>query len=155
MKTKFNILILAFLATTNLFANDRFDRQSCIKERWVLTKEEVKSPAACTESMKLKLVSGHFNYPNLGLGIMNVRYWQGEVVKETETEKTYEHSYINVCSGVVTYKEEIKKVYVDSQGFRISNPNLDQSITESFRLAPLTTKEATVAFEKLKEDCTL
>lgn len=126
---------------------------SCIKERWNLISEEVTGPAKCEESKKLALVSDQFTYPHMGLGTMNVRYWQGEIVKVVETERIYEHSYVNVCSGVVTYTEEIKKVFVSYDAFTIVNPNLDYTITESFRLAPLTTKEATIAFEKLKQDC--
>jgi hypothetical protein len=152
---KFNILLGSLLLTTlSAHAYDHYKKDnSCIKERWTLITEDVKTQASCIETKKLQLVSAFITYPNIDVGPMKVRFWKGQVMMPVETEQTYSHSYINVCSGKVTFTEEVKKTYVWSKFYEISNPNLDRSISESYKLAPLTNAEAAKAFENLKLEC--
>jgi hypothetical protein len=152
-------LITAFLIifSTQIKADDFRDhygqyQESCIKERWNVLKSEDKS--VCKKILPVELKEKLVSYPLINVGPMKVRYWQGKFAKVTTTTKTYEHSYINVCSGVKTYSETIDKEFVNSEYFEVPNPNLSPEISESFRLAPMTIEEVNeVVFQALEDLC--
>lgn len=150
------ILITAALLTyTQAHAHDYRRGESCIKESRTLIKEEAKSPAKCEVVRPLKLKDTVRTYPLINLGPLKVRYWDAELAKNTHVIKTYEHSFVNICSGVKTYSEKQEVDYVSSQRFVLLNPNFDEEISETFKLAPMTNQEAADAYKALEEECAL
>lgn len=142
--------VLLSLATTS-FARD-YSHQ-CLREKWVLVKSEVKSPSTCKKDEELKLAEALFTYPLINVGPINVRYWTGSFYKTESKKDTYKREYVNICTGKVTYTSEEIFESSHTRVFKIQNPNLDATIKESFKLAPMTDAEAKVAYEHLKVEC--
>lgn len=129
----------------------RNPNNSCIKERWTLVNTEVKS--FCQEVQPLKLSSMLKSYPLMNMGPLKVRYWDGKFLKVINTTKTYEHSYVNVCTGVKTFTEQQMIESESYDYFRIYNPNLSDEIEQSFETAPMTEAEAKVSMIELEKLC--
>lgn len=155
MKTLTIFIVSMLLATitnaSDFYRNNNGSRNSCIKERWTLLNTEVES--FCQEAQPLKLSSMLKNYPLMNIGPLKVRYWEGKFLKVTNTVKTYEHSYVNVCSGVKTYTEQLKSESQSYDYFRIFNPNLSDEIEQSFETAPMTEAEAKISMIELEKLC--
>lgn len=129
--------------------------ESCIKEKWDLIKEEKQITDKCEVVLPLKLKEGEFKFPLIDLGPLKVRYWEALSEKKTHLVQTFEHSFIDVCSGVKTFSEIKIFNSNDSIDFSLQNPNLDPEISETYKLAPLTENEALQEYEKLQTECAL
>ena len=146
------ILVLMSIASFTTYA-DQFP-PSCIREKWTLL-QEVSTPTNCVITKELNLQEGLFDYPFINVGLIKVRYWQAEMTNDITVNKIYRHEYINVCSGNVTYATDENFTEHYHSTSTLSNPNLDKSITESFKLSPMTSDEANKAWQVLKNQCNL
>lgn len=127
--------------------------ESCIVEDWSKIKEEVINADKCEVVRPLKLKEMVKTYPLINVGPLKVRYWDASLKKTVRVVETFEHSYINVCTGVKTYSVEKTRESLSSKQFDLQNPNLDDEISESFKLAPMTNAEAKEAYEALAKEC--
>jgi hypothetical protein len=127
----------------------------CMREKWTLLREEIAPISQCKANKKLKLNETTMTFPSMKIGAVKVRYWEGQFEKIMKRTLVYKHDYINICTGKLTYSdtdsEGVESTYLEI--YRIINPNLDEAITESFRLAPMTEKEALLAYKNLEIDC--
>ena len=150
MKTIKLIAMMTLLVST---ANAKdFNRNSCIKERrTLLSSESVATKCEVVRPLKLKTMEK--DYPLMNIGELKVRYWEGQFLKAYKTIEKYEHSYINVCSGVKTFSE-VETYHSESYDhFNIYNPNLSDEIDQSFETAPMTEAEAKVSMIELEKSC--
>lgn len=129
-------------------------REQCLYEDWKKIKEETINSGKCEVVRPLKLKEMVKTYPLINVGPLKVRYWDAGLKQTTKVVETYEHSFINVCTGVKTFSEEKSFETLSSKQFDLQNPNLDDEISESFRLAPMTNAEAAKAYKALEEECT-
>ncbi len=156
MKT-LNILFAIALFSSMAEARDyriqkHEQHESCIKERWKLLKTKTENER-CQETQPLVLKAMTKTYPLMDIGAMTVRYWQGEFVKAVKTTNTYEHSFVNVCTGVITFSELEIFNNESLKYYRIVNPNLSDDINQSFETAAMTEDEARYAMMKLESTC--
>jgi hypothetical protein len=152
MKPIILITLTSLLTYSSISSAAHPHRESCIKERWTLIKTE--NAYGCKSILPVELKEKMMTYPLMNIGPVKVRYWQGKFEKQTLTTKTYKHSYINVCNGETTYHEIEKEDSLSSEFFEVPNPNLSEEITETFKLAPMTSEEAhDVAYAGLKKLC--
>lgn len=151
--TLLTISTSAFSETNDFDRRDHRHEMKCIKEKWTLLKVEVKSPSNCKVTKPLALKEKLQTYPHINVGPLKVRYWEGSYEMAKHTTKTYRHDYINICTGVTTYSDEESFESVSTKVYDLQNPNLDSSIKESYKLAPMTNTEAKDAFSNLKIEC--
>lgn len=149
----YNVLTMMLVLgiSTSAFSNN-YDRE-CRREKWTLVKEELKSPTSCKMIKELKLTEDLFVYPRINVGPINVSYWEGRFEKTVSKLQVYRHDYINICEGRITFSDEENHETSEVKVYDLLNPNLDPSISESYKLAPMTDEEAQTAFSNLKIEC--
>jgi hypothetical protein len=126
---------------------------NCIRENWILLKESILSQEQCKLDKPLKLTDAITSFPKIDVPSLKVRYWEARFIKNVHKLATYEHNYLNTCVGMVVDSEIISLERTEPKFFTLKNPNLDPSITETYKLSPMTNEEASRAFEDLKKEC--
>lgn len=147
-------LITFTLSTTLLIVTPTLAKSSnCVQERFTKISEYESIKKDCYLSSPLRLAMTHKNYPKLNFNPRSVQYWQGSYTRDMITTITYERELIDVCRGRIIKTDQINEQYPYKLEFTIVNPNLDDGISESFMLSPLTEQEAQNELVQSKQRC--
>lgn len=156
-----NITIIMSLSCLSLLAYSRNEshsyhgRNDCVEVITLTIKGEESLEANCTESEELKLDETYLNFPNLNQNPRRVNYWVGGYQRLKITKLTNLRQVIDVCRGRILDEREFEKTYTSTLYFKVYNPNLEISISESFMLSPLSERQAQIALNRSKKECEL
>lgn len=124
----------------------------CVKEYITKLKEVVKSDGNCQLSESLNIDWTTQYYPRLNATI-KVRYWRGAYKKDMLIERTYLRELVDECRGRLLSERKLKDVTYSSLEYAVLNPNLDQEISKSYLLFPMTNEEALIEFKNTLNRC--
>lgn len=160
MKT---ILLLSLITTSSLFAGESHRRpvfnhseriDSCIIVEKEVIDVKIISKGECLVKDSLELKSTVRSYPLMpNAGALRVNYWEGSFTRETQQEISYSVNYYDICRGRKTLTLNKKYMDYSQKDYALVNPNLSDSISKSYLLAPMTDEEALASYEKLEEKC--
>lgn len=125
----------------------------CVDEIFTKISESQSIEKGCYLSTPLRLAVKNKSYQNLNFNPRSVQYWQGSYSKDLVTTVTYQRELIDICKGRIIKTDQIHDQYKYELQFSVENPNLDDSITQSFMLSPMADQEAEQELLQAKQRC--
>jgi hypothetical protein len=129
------------------------DYQNCISEYIIKIDEKERPKSSCKLDQALQLAWTTQNYPNLKENPRRVQYWEGGYSKVIELTNTYLRELVDECRGKIISGTKIVDKEDITVRYSVLNPNLSDSITESFMLVPMTQEEAKQELVEAQKRC--
>lgn len=171
MKNRLLTLVLLLTATLNAKAGNEpnsdknyyeinrryfvkyYDQSKCVTEYITKINEQESLKASCNLAQPLQLSWTIKNYPNLKENPRRVQYWEGSYSKILELTNTYLRELVDECRGKIISSTKIVDKEDITVRHSVANPNLSDSITESFMLVPMTQEEAKQELAEAEKRC--
>jgi hypothetical protein len=127
----------------------------CIEDDWIALKSKVTDTGTCEIKDALNLSSQGWSYPLMSHNPYEVRYWKGSYARTITTETEYLHLILNKCSyhHDTILSEHVNMPREREVTFSVDNPNLHDTVSATYDLAPMTDDEAKSALEKARQEC--
>ncbi len=114
----------------------------CVSEYYTKLSEKESVAKACHQSQPLRLAWTTKNYPNLRENPRRVQFWEGAYSKTLKKETKYLRELVNTCKGTIISQLNVSDYSWSERSSALINVNLQDSVSESFMLLPMTQTEA-------------
>lgn len=153
-------LVVTVLTLISINSQARTDQpnppgyDTCVKERTIKLETKFISANNCEVGTELSLIEIYKNYSNLNQNPRRVDVWSASFTKDIFESTRYLVQLVDTCRGFIIDEQlTIAEKLLKTKKFNIFNPNVDESISESFMLSPMTKNEAIRALEKARRKC--
>lgn len=121
------------------------EQRHCVDEFQTLLSESSRISLACHVETPLSMIATTHAFPSMNPSFRHIQVWTGTVAREISTKRTYLRELVDDCHGRLISTTRLSEVTTEPERFEIANPNLDDSISESFLVSPMTNAQASRA----------
>lgn len=146
----FGVLGNVYLASVNAAA---YWDPYCMKETWTLVSQTENFSGSCSLYQKLELREGQHSYPLMKNNPQTVKYWLGGYRHKVVQNNRYLREVWDTCYPQLISSSYIDRREVEFRYYNVENDNLSDTISESFRTAPMLPEEAQAELERAKDRC--